>query len=450
MTSKFIFALVPIIILIIMTFIISVVFLQPIYIPLMVAGFAAILVSMFVFKNSFETIESHIQKSVSDLVPAILILFAIGLLSAMFMYSGIVPSLMYFASKFISVKFFLPTVVIVCAIISVSLGSSITTMATIGIAFVLTGSVMGYPVELVIGAVISGAMFGDKLSPMSDTTNIAAMLAGTDLFKHIKNMLTDTIIAFGMTLLIFTVLGFSISIVDATTDLLTLQEFLASKFIISPFLAIIPFLIIPVAFKRPPVLPTILAFSMIGFVIAITVQGFPVVDVLNAAATKVVFLDEMGNSIALLSRGGFETMLPTVAIIILAGVFGGVMHYAKMFDALIEPFSRHLKSAKKLMLSSLLFSSFVAFASGEQYMSIVLPSQTFKSKFDDLKIAPEQLSRCVESGGTVVSAIVPWGVIPSIAASIFEVSAISFIGFVFFAFLTPLVTIIRILIKKTA
>ncbi|MDN6499746.1 MAG: Na+/H+ antiporter NhaC, partial [Yaniella sp.] len=321
---------------------------------------------------------------------------------------------------------------------------SLTTIATVGIAFMAIGEGMGFPVPIVAGAVISGAFFGDKLSPLSDTTNLAAAMGGVKLFSHIRHMLWDTIPALLISAILFWFIGVSISSSSTadTSHLEALMGGLDEQFVIQPWLLLVPVLALSLMLFKMPALPTLLLVSLMGAATALLVQGSSVTDILQAmtsgytSTTGVEFMDE------LLSRGGIESILGTIALGIIATALGGILETTGAFKVLIGSLVSRIKRSGSMVAASLGSGFLVAFASGEQYVSILLPARAFLTPYKKMGLSPLNLTRTAEASGTVGINLVPWSVPAVFASGVFGVAATEFIPFIFFAFLVPLINLI--------
>ena len=387
--------------------------------------------------------EKFIAQGVARALPAIFILFLIGVIIGTWILSGVIPSIIYYGLGILSPKIFLPAVALITGIVSMTLGSSFTSIATVGLALMAIGEGLGFPSAIVAGAVISGAFLGDKLSPLSDTTNIAPVMADTDLFSHIRHMLWDTIPAFAISLVLYWVVGLNYSAGAATDG--QVQEImlgLEKLFLINPLLLILPLLTFYIVFKRMPAVPSLIFISALGALIALLVQGSNISQIVNVMTDGYKVDSGIKTIDSLLNRGGITSMLPTIGLVVLATGLGGILDGTGAFKRIIDAVAHKIKSTGSLILSTISSTFLVGLASGEQYLSIILPARTFRDKFKERGLDTKNLSRCVEAAGTVGITLIPWSVPSIFATQVLGVSAMAFIPFIFFAFLVPVINII--------
>ncbi|MGV3464028.1 MAG: Na+/H+ antiporter NhaC [Heyndrickxia sp.] len=408
------------------------------FIPLIIGIITTILVVvMSGFK--WDDLQQMMVNGVSKALPAIFILLVIGLIVGTWISSGVIPTIIYYGLAFIHPSIFIPIVALVTGIVSVTLGSSFTSIATIGIAFMAIGEGMGFPPGLIAGAVMSGAFFGDKLSPLSDTTNIAPAMAETDLFSHVRHMLWDTIPAFILSLVLYGVFsgGSHHHAVD-TEKIDMMLSGLQKSFVIHPLLLLLPVLTILLMMKRMPALPTLMIVGLLGGGIAYFVQGQSLTSIVNSMTNGFKAESGVKEVDALLNSGGIVSMLNTIGLLTIATALGGLLEGTGVFQTLIQPIVKKLKTASSLIVTTIISTFIVAFASGAQFLAIILPARTFVQTYKNLKIDTKNLSRCVEAAGTVGITLVPWGVPAVFAANMLGVSVEQFIPYLFFAFLVPL------------
>lgn len=413
------------------------------HIPLLVGLVVAAVVAQMGGWRWDET-EKMMVNGVSRALPAVFILLIIGIIVGTWIASGVIPTMIYYGLSMIEPSLFIPFVALVTGIVSITLGSSFTSIATIGIAFMAIGEGLGFPPGLVAGAVISGAYFGDKLSPLSDTTNIAPAMAETDLFSHIKHMLWDTIPAFVMALILYWFVGNSkmaTNLVD-TSGIDLIKTGLADVFVIHPVLLLMPVFTIILMIKRMPAIPALIIVGVLGAVLAVTVQGASVTSIVQvmtngyAADTGVNAVD------SLLNKGGLLSMLGTIGLLIIATALGGILEETKVFEILTRKMMARVRSTGTLISSTILSTFVVALASGAQLLAIILPARTFIHKYKEMGIDTKNLSRCVEAAGTVGINLVPWSVPAVFAMGVLGVAPGEFIPFAFFVVLVPLINIL--------
>lgn len=413
------------------------------HIPLMIGVIAAAIVSIMA-GWSWDDVQKMMVNGVARALPAVFILLIIGIIVGTWIASGVIPTMIYYGLSIIKPAMFIPIVALVTGIISITLGSSFTSIATIGLAFMAIGEGLGFSPGLVAGAVISGAYFGDKLSPLSDTTNIAPAMAETDLFSHVKHMLWDTIPAFLLSILLYWVVGQSAGINGGadTKVIVAMKTGLDDVFVIHPLLLLMPVLTIILMVKKTPAIPALMGVGILGGVLAIFVQGSSVTTVIQVMTSG--FHAESGIKAldSLLNRGGLMSMLGTIGLLILATALGGILEETGSFEVLTKKMMSKVHSTGTLISTTILSTFIVAFASGAQFLAIILPARTFVKNYKKMGIDTKNLSRCVEAAGTVGINLVPWGVPAVFAAGILGVSPGEFIPFAFFAFLVPLMNIL--------
>lgn len=436
-------AVLPIVILVVMA-LVSITFWDiGMLVPLITAVVAAGIIGK-ALGYSWDDLEASLTQGVGRALPAVFILFLIGTIVGTWIEGGLIPTIIYYGLQAISPQIFLALACLVPAVVSLVLGSSLTTIATVGIAFMAIGEGMGFPAPIVAGAVISGAFFGDKLSPLSDTTNLAAAMGGVKLFDHIKHMLWDTIPALIISAIIFWIIGGSIS-ANSTPDtgqLDALISGLGDQFVIHPLLLLVPVAALAIMFLRMPAVPTLLLVSLMGALTAFFVQGSSVTAIMQsmssgyASETGFEFIDD------LLSNGGIDSMLETIALVIVATALGGILEATGVFKVLVGTLIKRIKRAGSMVAGSLLGGFVVAFSSGEQYVSVLLPARAFVVPFKRMGLSPLNLTRTAEAAGTVGINMVPWSVPAVFASGVFGLAATEFIPFIFFAFLVPLINLI--------
>ncbi|WP_268626667.1 Na+/H+ antiporter NhaC [Paenibacillus alvei] len=412
------------------------------FIPLMIGIIVTVIVGV-ISGYKWDELQDMMVNGVSKAMPAIFILLVIGMIVGTWISSGVIPTMIYYGLSFIHPSFFVPAVAVVTGIVAITLGSSFTSIATIGLAFMVIGEGMGFSPGLIAGAVISGAFFGDKLSPLSDTTNIAPAMADTDLFSHVRHMLWDTIPAFIIAVALYALVG--TRTVEGSVDTANIDMILTgiqNSFIIHPLLLLLPVLTIFLMIKKLPALPTLLFVGIIGGIISMVVQGDSLTSMVNTMTNG--FHTESGVKAvdSLLNRGGLVSMLNTIGLLTIATALGGLLEGTCIFQALVRPVVSRIKTSSSLIATTIASTFLVAFASGAQFLAIILPTRTFVQTYKDMNIDTKNLSRCVEAAGTVGITLVPWGVPAVFAANMLGVSAEQFIPYIFFAFLVPLINIL--------
>ena len=407
------------------------------------------------FGAKWRNILDGISKSISSTTPAIIILLLIGALAGTWLLSGIVPAMIYYGLQILSPEIFLFACCIICAIVSLATGSSWSTIATIGIALLGIGQALGLSTGMVGGAIISGAYFGDKMSPLSDTTNLAPAMVGTDLFTHIRYMMYTTIPSFTITLIIFLVIGFSYTTSEAQ-DINVLLSAISNSFNISGWLFLVPVLVIALIIKKTPAIPALLAGTILGGIFAVIFQPEVVMSITNAetlnfSSAYMAVINAMGSDIAittdneminnLLSTSGMAGMLNTIWLIICAMVFSGAMEAAGLLRRVAEPIIQYAESTGSLIATTVGTCVFFNITASDQYLSIVVPGRMFADTYKEKGLAPENLSRTLEDSGTVTSVLVPWNTCGATQSAVLGVATFAYLPFCFFNIISPLMTI---------
>ncbi|ALA52867.1 Na+/H+ antiporter NhaC [Shouchella clausii] len=420
------------------------------HIPLMIGTAVAALMAM---KAGFKwrEIEESMYKGIKLALPAVVIIILVGLTIGAWIGGGIVATMVFYGLKIMSPSFFLVSICVICAAVSLSIGSSWSTMATIGVAGMGIGLSMGIPAAMVAGAVISGAYFGDKLSPLSDTTNLAAGLTGTDLFEHIKCMLVSTIPAFLISLIVYWFLGRNevegntASFADIERTMASLQE----NFVLSPWLLIVPLAVIVFVMFKVPAIPALVVGIVLGFFSQIYVQG----DAWSIAVSTLQngYVIDTGNHMVdeLFNGGGIEAMMYTVSLTIVAMTFGGVLENTGMLQAIVQQILKGAKTAKRLIITTVLSSFATNVSCSEQYISIVVPARMYAKSYEDQQLHSKNLSRAVEDGGTLTSVFVPWNTCGVFILATLGVHAFQYAPYAILNFTVPLLSIILTLLGKS-
>lgn len=404
---------------------------------------------------NWEKIEASVVKSISSAMGAMLILLVIGSLSGTWLLSGIVPAMIYYGLKILNPTIFLVAACIVCCIVSLATGSSWSTIATVGIALLGIGKTLGIHEGVVAGAIISGAYFGDKMSPLSDTTNLAPAMAGTDLFTHIRYMVFTTAPTLAITLVIFFAWGFTIDTTGAadTEDVLRSID---SAFNLNPVLFVVPALVLFMIVRKVPAIPALLVGSVLGGIFAIVFQpqiidqmsqvtGNPIksafVAVMKSMATNINIKTDNEMISQLLSSGGMAGMLNTIWLILGAMIFGGVMESSGLLMRIVEEIIKWAHSTGSLVLSTAVTSIFFNCTAGDQYMAIAIPGRMFADTYRKQGYKPELLSRTLEDAGTVTSVLVPWNTCGATQSKVLGISTWTYAPYCFFCIISPCMTV---------
>ncbi len=408
---------------------------------------------------------SHIResmvKSISSAMPSILILLMIGALAGTWLLSGVVPTLIYYGLKLFHPKIFLLATVIIAGMVSLATGSSWSTVATVGIALIGIGQALGISEGIIAGAVISGAYFGDKMSPLSDTTNLAPAMAGTDLFTHIRYMTITTVPAMSVTLIIFLIIGFTYKFDSTPGNIDVVLQAIESRFRITPWLMLVPAALIYIIVKKVPPLPALLAGSLLGALFAIIFQPLLVREVamqIDSSATtffKASYITVMQSIFGditittsndmvneLLSSSGMRGMLNTIWLILSAMVFGGTMESAGLLVKITSSVIRWAQSTGSLVTTTIATSIFFNITASDQYIAIVVPGRMYADIYKQRGLKPEVLSRTLEDGGTITSVLVPWNTCGATQSRVLGVPTLEYVPFAFFNFLSPMFSIL--------
>ncbi|CAM3494260.1 Na+/H+ antiporter NhaC [Flavobacterium gelidilacus] len=424
------------------------------FILLMGAAVAAIV--GFFNKVSFQKMIDEVAENIKSTAGAILILLMVGALAGTWLVSGIIPSMIYYGLQVLSPGIFLPATLIICSVISIATGSSWTTSATVGIALIGIGGTLGFPLGMVAGAVISGAYFGDKLSPMSDTTNLAPAMAGTDLFTHIKYMSFTTVPTYIITFIIFIILGLTVEttgVADSSALLADIQK----AFHITPWLFLVPAIVIGLIVKKTEPIIALFIGTLLAAVFALIFQPEIVLmlsgektmnfanaykGILNAITVESVIPTDNENLADLFKSGGMQKMLGTIWLILCAMVFGGIMDAIGALARISQTLLSMAKSTFGLFASTVGSCLALNITASDQYLAIVVPGKMFKKAYHDKGLAPENLSRTLEDSGTVTSVLIPWNTCGAYQSGTLGVDTFDYLPYAIFNYLSPVMTLI--------
>lgn len=404
----------------------------------------------------WDYIQDSIVNSITSAMSSILILFLIGSLAGTWMISGIVPAMIYYGLQVLNPTIFLFASCFICAVVSVATGSSWTTVATVGIALLGIGQALGLSEGVIAGSIISGAYFGDKMSPLSDTTNLAPAMAGTDLFTHIRYMAFTTVPSILITLTIFLMWGFAGNDNMAIQDTAPVLEAIRSTFHISGWLFIVPVIVIALIAKKVPALPALLAGTLLGGLFAIIFQPEVVnkvsgvannfalsayIGVMKSMYTNVSIVTNNAMVDELLYTRGMAGMLNTIWLIITAMVFGGAMEAGGLLKRITESVIVLAHSTGSLVASTAGTCIFFNLTASDQYLAIVVPGRMFADTYRERGLKAENLSRTLEDSGTVTSVLVPWNTCGATQATVLGVATLTYLPFCFFNIISPFMTI---------
>jgi len=422
---------------------------------LLLGGAVAAIVG-FGQKIRYKDMLLQVAENLKSVTGAILILLFVGALAGTWLVSGIIPAMIYYGLQILHPTFFLAACIIICALISLATGSSWTTSATVGIALIGIGKAMGLPVGMIAGAVISGAYFGDKMSPLSDTTNLAPAMAGGELFSHIRYMTITTVPTILVTLVLFIIIGFTqdtTAVAQTEPLLLAIKE----RFSISPLLFAVPVVVVVLIARKTPPLVALLIGTLLGAIFALLFQQPLLAELAGVAALDMtggykVIMDTITISTAietsnpmlndLFQSGGMSGMLGTIWLIICAMVFGGIMDAIGALKAISAALLSWAESTFQLFASTVVSCLAINVTASDQYLSLVVPGKMFQQAYKDRGLAPENLSRTLEDSGTVTSVLVPWNTCGAYQSGVLGVSVADYFIYAIFNWLSPFTTLL--------
>ncbi len=442
-------------------------------IVLILSGAVASIVA-FRLGFSWSELQSGIVKTISSAMGSILILLLIGSLAGAWMLSGVVPAMIYYGLQILSPGIFLFAACVICSIVSIATGSSWTTAATVGIALIGIGSTLGIPVGWVAGAILSGAYFGDKMSPLSDTTNLAPAMAGTDLFTHIRYMTITTGPSIVIALIVFLIVGFTGNSSGSLEEKALILDAIDSRFNISGWLFIVPVVVIVLIVKKVDALPALLVGTLLAALFAFIFQPDLVMEVGRQVGGDGILLNNLGgienasgfyvsfmgmmqalfgsinfdigiaslDENGLLSSGGMYGMLKTVWLIVAAMIFGGVMEKSGMLKRIAQAIISLVNSTGSLITATTGSCIFFNITASDQYLAIVVPGRMFADIYKEKGLAPENLSRTLEDSGTVTSVLVPWNTCGAYHSSVLGVATLTYLPYCIFNLVSPIMTVL--------
>ena len=422
-------------------------------VSLLVASAVSVLIGHFTKRLEWENLEKELTDKIASCTPAIIILLLIGAIGGTWMVSGIVPTMIYYGMQIIRPEVFFVSSSLLCALVSLMIGSSWTTVATIGLALMGIGKAHGFDDGWIAGSIITGAYFGDKLSPLSDTTVLASTVSGTPLFTHIRYMLFTTVPTFCISLTIFLIAGFTMD-VQGHGNVAEFMDGLQHTFVISPWLLIVPVLTgIMIARKWPSMVVLFMAI-MLAAIVGLLVQPDLVKQISGHSGmldsykgmmqvcygstnieTGVPMLNE------LVHTSGMAGMMPTIWLIICAQTFGGALTATGQLQDLMRIVLRWVRGAASLVASTVGTAIFCNIAMADQYLSIMLSSSMFKDTYREKGYEPRLLSRSCEDGATVTSVLVPWNTCGLTQSTVLGVATLTYLPYCFFNYLSPLMSI---------
>nr|WP_243423591.1 Na+/H+ antiporter NhaC [Anaerotignum lactatifermentans] len=408
---------------------------------LMVGTLIAALAAL-AFHNPWSEIQKAMLKTIDDSMMAVLILVLVGIMIGAWMIGGTVPSIMYYGLMFCTPSLILPLSFVLCALMSVFTGTSFGSIATMGLALTGVAAGMGMPLPIVVGAVISGCYFGDKLSPMSDNTNMASAMTGVGLYDHIGGMMPTAIPATVVSLILYTVIGFKYgSGVMDDTNIILMMDTLNAQFHISPIAVIPAILMLVVSAKKVPSLLGLGGCATFSIVFAAMIQNVSVIEVMQVAFNG--YVSEKGVALVdtILSRGGMASMSGTIFLILAASLMGGALKASRILEVLVNMLMKVVKKVFSLVFVTMLYSYFILLLSGNQVLPLVMAGLVFKPAYEDMGISLKVLSRSMSDSATVAAPLVPWGTSCSYAMGVLGIG-IEYIPFAFFCYIVPIFSLV--------
>lgn len=405
----------------------------------------------------WEQLEEAIISGVTIALKPILILFSVGLLIGSWILSGTVPTMIYYSLLILDPSIFYAASCVICGLIALSIGSSWTVAGTIGIALIGAAAGMGLSLEITAGAIISGAYFGDKMSPLSETTNLSPAVAGTDLFTHIGHMVWTTLPSITIALILYTIIGFNIDSSASAEDLDITMRLLQDNFTINLIMLLPVIALLVMAHKKLPAIPTILVGAMLGVALAVIFQQQAILNM--GSGTGNVFLAmfkgvwqtlfdgftlQSGNTTLdeLMTRGGMSSMLTTVWLILCAMVFGAVMDHTGLLRCLVNYALSFVHSTGSLIATTVFTCIGANIITSDQYIAIVLPGRMYKLEYERRLLDPKNLSRTLEDAGTLTSPLIPWNTCGAYMSGTLGVATFAYLPYCFFNLLSPVIAIL--------
>lgn len=440
--ATFMHAFIVIVYLIVALYVGMQIFGADVHMPILSAAIVAAAVAMFSLGYTWKELEEGVVETIKMAMGAMLILMIIGMIIGTWILAGIVPTMIFYGLKIMAPGIFLMATLLLCSVVSLATGSSWTTAGTVGIALIGIGGGLGIPLPIVAGAIISGAYFGDKMSPLSDTTNLAPAVAGSELFEHIRHMIFTTGPSYVIALVLYGIIG--IKYAGGSLDAGSINEVLtglADSFVINPILLLVPVLVIVMVVLKMPAIPGLIGGTLLGGLFAAIFQGASMGDVIDAAHYG--FYADTGVEVIdnLLSRGGLDSMMWTISLIIIAMSFGGIMEKSGMLEAFAKQIMKFATNTGNLVLSTILTVILFNLIAGDQYLAIVIPGRMYKPLFDKMDLHPKNLSRILEDAGTLTSPLVPWNSCGLFMSGTLGVATVAYAPFAFLNLLNPLVSI---------
>lgn len=413
------------------------------HIPMLLStGLAAILALKLGY--DWNEIEEAMIIGITRALQSLMILAVIGVLIGTWILSGVVPSMIYYGLQILNPTIFLVTSTIITTIVSLATGSAWGTAGTIGIALMGVSQGLGIPAPITAGSIVSGAYFGDKLSPLSDTTNLAPAMAGTDLFTHIKHMFSVSSITYVISLVFFLVVGFIYGGDGSahSETLLEIVEGLQANFVISPLLLLPPIIVVVMVALKVPALPGIFIGAVLGMIFAVIFQGSTLGEIFSSGMYGFVIDSGSQTLDGLLNNGGLGSMMYSISLGIIAMMFGGIMESTGQLEVIVNFLLRRVESAKGLVALTLATSVFANLTMSSQYIAIIMPGRMYAQSYRDKNIHPKTLSLSLETGGTLSSPLIPWNNCGAFMYSVLGVSVLEYAPWAFLNYSTLILVLI--------
>jgi len=421
------------------------------HIPLILGAIVAACVAGFVLGMPWKVIERGMTHGITTALPAILILVIVGLLIGIWIASGVVPIMIYYGLKILAPGYFLFATCLICALISLATGSSWSTAATVGLAMIGVGYALGINAGMTAGAVISGSYFGDKMSPLSDTTNLAPAVAGPQLFTHIRHMVYTTLPALIIALIIFAILGLAIPTTGSveTPEYLLMLDTLKATFNLTPWLLLAPAAVLFLVWQKTPALPALAVGVIVGALLLLLFQGQAGGEAPGGSVGRMVTAlysgYESNTGVAsvdeLLTRGGLTNMLDTIALIIVALSFGGIMEASGMLECLAENILKLARSTGALITATIVSCFGMNALAADQYLAIIVPGRMYRNAFFKRGLHPKNLSRALEDSATLTSPLIPWNTCGAYMSTVLGVGCFTYLPYAFLNLLSPCISI---------
>ena len=422
-------ALIPIAFLLVSMGVTIIVFGKDPHIPLALTAIVAAIVARW-RGAPWAVLEKGMLRGIAVGTKAIIILLVIGILIAVWMIAGVVPYLISLGLELLNARAFLPAACAICAVISLATGSSWTTASTVGVALMGVGNGLALQPAMVAGAIVSGAYFGDKMSPLSDSTNLAPAVTGVELFDHIRHMVYTTAPAFIISLILYSIIGYFLEASDTSTvEVQQMQDALSGQFHLSPLLLLAPAVVIALSVMRFSALPALAAAVGAGAILALSLQDANAAELIGVMHTGYESKTGVESMDELLSGGGLDNMMWTVSLILCALSLGGIMEGARMLESVANAILKGVHGAGNLV---------TAIVAPDQYLSIIVPGRMYRDAYGQRNLEAKNLSRTIEDSGTLSSPLVPWNTCGATMMSVLMVNPLAYLPYAFFNLLTPL------------